>query len=145
MPARSDFTARDLKQHLPRILLFERQREGQRWGPFRIRLMGTGLVQVWGDLTRKFVHEVFPPALQPRWYAFFDAVMASGRPLRFLARSDFQGKDFLVAELTAAPLADDAGDPAMVIVLIHVSAEKPWDKILAEFGERQGLNDRDAA
>src|SRR4051794_15940416 len=77
MPARSDFTARDLKQHLPRILLFERQREDQRWGAFRIRLMGTGLVQVWGDLTGKFVDEAFPPALQPRWHAFLHAVTAS--------------------------------------------------------------------
>jgi hypothetical protein len=125
LPARSDFSARDLKSNLSRILLFEAV-----VGPrYRIRLMGSALTQVWGDLTGKFVDEAVPPHLQPRWIAFIEGVLTMGRPLRMKARVDFMEKTFLVAEFAAVPLSDDAGQPTMVMAAIHASSDHPWKQV----------------
>lgn len=132
MPSRSDLSARTMRNHLGRLMLFERV-EGPTGRRYRVRLMGTGLNQVWGDMTGKFIDEVIPERLLPRWHAFIELVLAAGAPLRFTARVDFQGKDFLVAELGGVPLTDDAGEPTMVMAALHTSGEKPWDQVIATY------------
>src|SRR6185312_11938863 len=129
IPSRGDLTARDLKDVLNRTLLFERIEapEGRR---YRVRLMATGLTRIWGDLTGKYVDEAVPAKLLPRWHAFLDVTLAAGRPLRFVARVDYQQKDFLVAEIAAAPVSDDLGNPTMVICALNVSGDTPWETVL---------------
>jgi len=125
LPRRRDFSARELKSTLSRIMLFEKV-EGPR---YRIRLMGTGLVQVWGDMTGKFVDEALPPRLQPRWKGMIEATLALGRPLRIVARVEFLEKTFLVAEIASVPLCDDSGRPVLVMAAIHASSERPWEEV----------------
>jgi hypothetical protein len=132
MPLRSDIPARALKRNLKRIMLFERLEtpEGHR---YRIRLMGTSLVLVWGDLTGQFVDVAVPPQLAPRWHAFLDLMLQIRQPMRFVARVDFQAKSYLVAEIAAVPLADEAGNPTMVMGALHISSDRQWDSIVARF------------
>jgi hypothetical protein len=132
MPQRGDMQARWLKHLLTRVLLFERTKEadGRR---YRVRLMGTGLVQVWGDLTGKYVDEAIPAHLQPRWHAFLDVTLAHRAPMRFVSRVDYQEKHFLSVEIAAAPLADDEGHPAMVMCAMHATSEKSWEVMASAF------------
>jgi hypothetical protein len=125
MPARSDFSARDLKANLSRVILFETA-PGTR---YRVRLMGSALTQVWGDLTGRFVDEAVPPHLLPRWIGFLEGVLALRRPLRLKAQVAFMEKTYLVAEFAAVPLCDDAGHPTMVMCVVNASSDHPWSRV----------------
>jgi hypothetical protein len=133
MPARSDMTVRVLKQQLHRIILFERVEDEGKARRYRVRLMASGLAHVWGDVTGKYLDEVIPPHLLPRWYGFSDAVLYVQQPLRFTAQVAFQGKDFLVAELAVVPLSDDAGRPTMVMAAMHTSNDRSWEVAMARY------------
>jgi hypothetical protein len=128
MPLRTEIPARALKRNLRRLMLFERVEmpDGHR---YRIRLMGTSLVQVWGDLTGKLVNLAVPQQLSPRWEAFLDLVLKAQCPMRFVA----EVRSFLVAEIAAVPLADDSGRPVMVMAALHISSDRQWDSIVARF------------
>jgi hypothetical protein len=133
MPARADLTARVLKEHLHRIMLLERVEDEERGRRYRVRLLASGLALVWGDMTGKYLDEVIPPHLLPRWYGFSDAVLHIRQPLRFTAKVDDQGKDFLVAELAVVPLCDEAGRPTMAMAAIHTSGDMSWEAAMARF------------
>jgi hypothetical protein len=133
MPARSDVTVRVLKQHLHRIILLERVEDEQKGRRYRVRLMASGLAHIWGDMTGKYLDEVIPPHLLPRWHGFSDLVLHVRQPLRFTAKVEFQGKDFLVAELAIVPLSDDAGRPTMVMAAVHTSGDRSWEAAMARF------------
>jgi hypothetical protein len=125
VPARSEIAARDVKACMRKIILWERH-EGPR---DRVRLIGTALVPIWGDMTGRFVDEVVPADLQPRWQAHIGTVLAARRPLRFVTRVDFQNQAFLVAEMASVPLCDDLGRPTMVMCAIHASSDRSWEDI----------------
>jgi hypothetical protein len=133
MPARSDMTVRMLKQNLHRIMLFERVEEDGKERRYRVRLMASGLAHVWGDMTGKCLDEAIPAHLLPRWYGFCDAVLHVRQPLRFTAQVQFQGKDFLVAELAVVPLSDEAGLPTMVMAVMHTSGDRSWEVAMARY------------
>jgi len=133
IPPRSAMSARALKSNLNRVALFERVPGGEQGRRYRVRLIGTKLSLVWGDMTGKFLDEALPPKLVPRWHAFADVVLALQQPMRFLARADYQDKDHLAVEAAAVPLANDDGDPTMVMAAMYLSSEKPWDRIIAKF------------
>jgi hypothetical protein len=103
MPSRGDMQARALKHLLNRVILFERIKADDN-RRYHVRLMGTGLSPIWGDLTGKYVDEAIPPHLQPRWHAFLDVTIAHRAPMRFVSRVDYQEKHFLTVEIAAAPL-----------------------------------------
>jgi hypothetical protein len=125
IPHRREFTARDLKANLSRLILFEKL-DGSR---YRVRLMGSALARVWGDLTGQLIDEALPPHLVPRWEALVESVLLIGRPLRVMSRVDYLEQNFLVAEIGAVPLADDAGCVNMVMAVIHASSERPWEEV----------------
>jgi hypothetical protein len=127
MPERADLTARVMKDHLAHMTIYERI-AGARW---RVRLMGTRFAGAFGDLTGKIIDEDIPASRVARFEATLDLALRSDGPLRFLAQADVVGKAFLVAEYLVTPLADDAGDPAMVLSRAHFATATDWKSYLA--------------
>src|SRR6185437_7415047 len=103
MPSRSQMTARDLKPYLRDIFLVQRETEGR----YRLRLVGTGLTQIVGDLTGKLLNESVPPEHLERWIGVCDMILESEQPWRFLGRVHIKGREYLKAEHLYMPLADD--------------------------------------
>jgi hypothetical protein len=143
MPVRADLTARVLKQNLAKLMLFERI-QGEERHFYRVRLMATGLTQIWGDITGKLIDEALPERLLPRWYGFLDLIILHRGPLRFVSRVDYQGKDFLVAEIGGAPIADETGNPTMVMAAIDTSGERSWEAVMDKYDGVKPLKQRRA-
>jgi hypothetical protein len=127
MPERGDLTARVMKSHLPHMTIYERI-AGARW---RVRLMGTRFAGAFGDLTGKIIEDDIPAGRVARFEATLDLALRSDGPLRFLAQADLVGKAFLVAEYLVAPLANEAGEPAMVLSRAHFATATDWTGYLA--------------
>lgn len=118
VPPRSVFTARTAKGFLGNLVIFERQGTT---GYF-IRLMGTRVTCVIGEMQGKQVGKAVPPAVAQRWTEVLDGVLASLRPLRVVSRVGFSNLDFLQAEILLAPLRDGDGKPTMVFAVVTFRA-----------------------
>jgi hypothetical protein len=112
-PRRKEMTARALKAFIGHVMIFEKSTD--RW---LIRLMGTRLTGVLGEMQGKFVDEMVGGRAGRRWKAALDATMAGMRPLRFLSQVAFRDLDYLKAEVLLAPLLDDSGRPVMAFCVI---------------------------
>lgn len=113
IPRRSAMSARTLKPHLGNVAILERTAKSP--ARYQMRLMGTRLAHIIGDLQGRYLDEVVPPDLLVRWHAALDLTLAEGRPLRFTNRVDFRGLNFLQAELLLAPLLGTGDLPSMVL------------------------------
>jgi hypothetical protein len=113
IPQRSRTSARVLKQHLGHVAILERVADGP--ARYRVRLMGTRITQMVGEMQGKFLEDVVPAELLPRWYCALDLTLAEGRPLRFVTRVDFGKLEFLQAELLLAPLLEGSDTPSLVL------------------------------
>src|SRR5258708_22670004 len=113
MPRRSEFTARDLKDVLRHIVVFERV--AQRPSQYRWRLIGTSLTGMAGDNTGKMFEETLPPDHVSRWIETADLILGSHQPLRFVGRVRLKGREYLDAENLFVPLANDGDDPTFVM------------------------------
>jgi hypothetical protein len=112
IPARSSLTARVLKHILGNVTIFERLEETP--SRYRVRLMGTRITAVLGDMQGKTLDEVLQADALARWIAVLDATLTDQRPLRFLSHVAFKELDFLQGEILLAPLLDERGQPSMV-------------------------------
>ena len=140
VPFRSEMTARRLHSLMPSVALYERvdgDGGSRRW---RVRLMGSTIVHVLGEMTGKFLDESVPEEFLPRWYAITDVTLAVGAPLRVLIRSDTFGKPFLIAEQFCAPLRADDGTANIVLMVGSYNSTRPWADIYAEECKRLGLS-----
>ncbi len=114
IPQRDRLSARVLKAHLAQIAIFERaSAEPLR---YRVRLMGTKLAQMLGDMQGKCLEDVTAPETAERWHAVLELVLAEKRPLRFFNRVAYIGREHLQAESFGAPLAESGGAIPMVLV-----------------------------
>lgn len=114
MPARSEMTARDLKDFLRNIVLL--QREIIDGVPhYRWRLIGTGVTGVLGHNTGKLLDDTVPGEHLGRWNEVANLILESQQPLRFVGRVQIEDRDYLRGENLYLPLADDAGVPAFVL------------------------------
>lgn len=113
MPARSDMTARDLKDFLRNIVIFERI--GRNPSRYRWRLIGTSVTEVAGHHTGKTFEETIPEEHRPRWLECFDLVLDGGQPMRFLGRVHLKGREYLDAENLFVPLANEEGEPTFAM------------------------------
>lgn len=134
MPARSEITARDLKDILRHILLFERV--SQNPSRYKVRLLGTGLHDMAGELTGKMVEDIIPPEHLPRWIACGDLILDGGQPMRFLGRVHLEGREYLNAENLYVPLSNDNGEPTFVLGMCRytprrVDIEESWESQIA--------------
>lgn len=83
VPFRNQMTARRLQPYLKSVLLYERVEGPHGERHYRLRLMGSKIVQVFGEFTGKFLDEVIPENFLPRWEALPDAVLGTGAPCAF--------------------------------------------------------------
>jgi hypothetical protein len=134
MPRRSEITPRDLKDVLRNILLFERVEKTP--SRYRVRLIGTSLTSMAGDLTGKMIEEILPVDQLERWVACGDLILDGGQPMRFLGRVHLSGKEYLNAENLFVPLANEADDPVFVMGFCrytprHAESEESWESQVA--------------
>ncbi len=112
VPLRSQFTPRSSKAFLGNLIIFEQQDSG-----FRIRLMGTRIANVVGEMQGKLLQDAVPPDVAERWQAVMNEVIANHKPLRVVKTVAFNDLCYLAAELFLAPLLDGAGQPTMVLAV----------------------------
>jgi hypothetical protein len=134
MPARSELTARDLKDFLRDIVMF--QRVALNPSSYTWRLIGTKVSEIAGHKTGKTFAETVPAEHLPRWIECGDLILDGGKPLRFLGRVHLEGREYLDAENLMVPLADDTGQPTFVMGLCHYTPrrsenEQSWENQIA--------------
>jgi hypothetical protein len=116
--SRKDLNARILKNCLGNLMIFERITPGK----YRVRLMGTRLSGVLGELQGQILDEALPSEIGSRWQLGIDATLNSHQPLRFVSRVTYKRFDFLQAEVLLAPLLGDCGEPSMAIAGVVFNA-----------------------
>lgn len=132
LPARSDLSPRLLKPFQKDIALYERVAPiggARRW---RILQIGASFAQIMGDHSGKFLDEVIPAGLMPRWNAALDATLTQGMALRFLARADTARMPFLTGEYFFAPLIADDGSASLILVAARYTGGRSWSDVEAE-------------
>jgi hypothetical protein len=125
-PARSDLTVRLMKAHVAHMTIYERD-ASKRW---RVRLMGSHFARAYSDLTGKYLDEAVTPDRLPRFEATLDLALQAKGKLRFLAQADVVDREFLIGEYLVAPLANDNGEPTMVLSRVHFSRATGWESFL---------------
>jgi hypothetical protein len=114
IPARDEFDLRTLKGAARLITIVELVNEHDR-RRYRMRLVGSGVVQVFGESTGRYLDEVVPAPLVPSWLAGYDLILSQAVPLRFQSWFRIPGADHLRAESFCAPLRGSGLRPDMVL------------------------------
>ncbi len=128
MPSRLEMTPRVLKDWLPHVAFYERvEAEGGK-RRYRVRLLGSAYLPLFGELTGCYLDEALPAAALPLWEYVLDTIVAQGAPLRFRTRSEITGKDFMISEYCSGPLTDPAGNANYVMAVGYYSPGN-WDEI----------------
>jgi hypothetical protein len=138
IPARSAMTARKLQPYMRSLAIYERMGEGDK-RRYRVRLMGSGIVQYYGELTGKFIDDAVDGKFLPRWYALSDLTLGLGKPVRLLLRADTFDKAHMVAEYLCAPLKADGDAVRFVLLGMQFDGHTPWNQVEAETREKLGL------
>lgn len=138
-PARTAMTARKLLPFMRNIAIYERIGEGMQ-RRYRVRLMGSGIVQYYGELTGKYFEEAVPEQYRDRWYAVSDLPLQSKKPVRLLLRADTFDKSHLVAEYFCAPLVSDSGLTKFVLLGMIFDGKRQWPEAEAEARQKLGLS-----
>ena len=141
IPQRQALTARRLQPFMRDISLQERIGDGPK-RRYRVRLMGSGIVQYYGELTGKFLDEVVPEKFLPRWYALSDVAIGAAKPVRVLLRADTFDKSYMVSEYFVAPLKADTGAVRFVLQGVHFDGRRPWTAVEEEARKKLGLKSR---
>lgn len=114
IPPRSRFTARLVKNFVGNLLIFERHSPSG----FLIRLMGTRIANVLGEMQGKTLAEQLPADAAGRWTSALNGLLASRKPLRVVTLVDLNDLQFLEAEILLAPLCDDHAQETMVLGVV---------------------------
>ncbi len=139
IPFRRQLTARVLKPYLTSVALYERVDEADGSRRYRLRLMGSDIVQNVGEFTGKFLDETVPEKFLPRWHALPDVTLESGGPVRLLIRYDTFNKAYMIAEYLSVPLRADDGTVKLVLYAGHYDGAHAWSEVDAEERARLGL------
>ncbi len=142
IPARDAMTARKLQPFMRNIAIYERIGEGA-MRRYRVRLLGSGIVHYYGELTGKYFDEAVPQIYLPRWYGVSDLPLLCGKPVRFVLRADTFDKSYMVAEYLSAPLTSDSGLTKFVLVGMVFDGKRPWNVVEAETRTKLGLTPPD--
>ncbi|HKQ45438.1 MAG TPA: PAS domain-containing protein [Rhizomicrobium sp.] len=134
MPARSDMTARDLKDFLRDIVVF--QRDAVKPSHYVWRLIGTKITEITGHHTGKTFEDTLSPDHVGRWIDTADLILESGQPLRLVGRVRLTGREYLDAENLFVPLANDDNEPTFVMGLCRYTPrrsenEESWENQIA--------------
>jgi hypothetical protein len=134
MPSRSEMGARDLKDFLRNLVLFERDTVNHE--RFVWRLAGTGVTDILGHHTGKTFEESVPPQLLPRWIESMSIILDNAQPMRFIGRVHINGREYLHAEHLYLPLANDNDVPTFIMGFCHYTPrraeeEESWENQIA--------------
>jgi PAS domain len=121
LPLRGDFSARTLARHLQHLTFVERVVEESGARRYRFRLFGSALASVTGDWTGRFLDEAVPGTFLPSWLATYDTTLAAAEAMRFTARFRAAHLEHILAESLVAPLGDESGAPAGLLVSVNYS------------------------
>lgn len=138
-PLRRDMTARLLQPYIPQLSIFERVSMADGRARFRVRLMGTNVVQFTTEMSGRFLDEVIAGEFLPRWYAVGQAILHYGGPLRILHRGDSFHKKHIVGEGFAAPLKTNEGRTDLIMAVTSYEGFDSWDVIAAQARLQLGL------
>lgn len=114
IPSRRSFTARSVRGFVGHLTIFERA--GRR--RYRVRLMGTRVTAVIGEMQGRMLEEALPRDVARRWNIALEEVLLRLRPARIVHTVAFNNLDFLEAEILLAPLLDESGKPTMVFAAV---------------------------
>jgi hypothetical protein len=112
IPARSQFTPRTAKTFLGNLIIFERLDTS-----YQIRLMGTRITAVLGEMQGKTLTQALPGEVAERWTAVLNIVLRDAKPMRVVKTVAFNDLHYLEAELCLAPLLDGSGRLTMVFAV----------------------------
>jgi len=117
LPGRHDSTPTDIPRLLPWMVLLDV--DGLDIGRrFRIRLMGTGVVQRSGaESTGKWLDEAVSGAQLKSLTAHLGAAVTDGEPVRYVNHSIIEGREHMVIDTLALPLAADGVTVDMLMLL----------------------------
>lgn len=123
LPTRQEFSARDLKDVLPNLVIMESVLVQDRRS-FRFRYMGSSAVSYLGELTGRIVEDCLPASAAERTSACYQVAHDARCALRFVTRFSLDQINFLTGEIFAAPLASDGvnADMAMSVIDFHERA-----------------------
>ena len=122
VPSRSQFDMRVLRPFAPNITILDRvDTRGRR--RYRFRLFGSRLALLFGEHTGRYLDEMVTPALLPSWLAFYDAVLGGERPMRISNYYRVPDENYLMGEILAAPMADEAGEARLILAATYVGLE----------------------
>lgn len=114
IPPRSRFSARAVKAFLGHMVIFECLSESD----YRVRLMGTRITNIIGEMQGKRLIEALPDETVLHWCAELNAVLAQRQPLRVVTTVNLANLQFLEAEIFLAPLSDSQGQVTMVMAVV---------------------------
>ncbi len=107
MPTRSAVDPAEMRAFLPHVGLIEVPDGSVARPDYRIRLAGSVIEEALGALTGRLLQEAVPPVIARRWRQVYEVVVTDKVPIRALTQVSFEAKNFLTAELFAAPLSED--------------------------------------
>ncbi len=139
IPYRREMTARLLQPYMKSIAIYERIDGHDGLPRYRVRLMGSNIVNLAGELTGKFLDEVMPEKFLPRWCAMNEVTLGCAGPLRLLIRCDIFGKGYIVAEHLNVPLRADDGTMNLVLSAGYYDGTHAWTDAEAEEYQRLGM------
>jgi hypothetical protein len=119
IPRWRDFSPRDLAPHMPNMALFEAVTEDGALR-YRMRLLGTSLMRIYGQAGGKIVDEHFSPAVAEVWHASLGETLRSRVPLRFQGRVSYERSDFFRVESIQMPLSENGTDADRVLMVMYL-------------------------
>jgi hypothetical protein len=114
IPQRRNFTPRSVRAFVGNLVIFERHEAAD----YFVRLMGTRIAGVLGEMQGKALGEALPSDVARRWSLALDEVLRTRTPARIVNTVSFDNLDFLEAEVFLAPLLDERGEPTMVFAVV---------------------------
>jgi hypothetical protein len=135
LPFRRDMTLRLLRPFSKMMVLHERIDSPAGERRYRVRLIGSHVVQVIGEVSGKFYDEFLPENYVAMWNAMSDVTLAQSAPVRMLIRADELDKSFLFGEFFSAPLKADDGAANLIISVGHFTGDLRWEDVTAEMYE----------
>ena len=127
MPERADLDPAAMRKFSSHVGLIEIRRDEGPDIEYFIRRAGTAWEEVYGNMTRRFIHEFLPPEIELSWRQVFDTVRRKQAPARISTGIDFQNKNWLATEMFVAPLG--AADAVNMLFMTFVAWNKHADEL----------------
>jgi hypothetical protein len=119
IPKWRDFSPRDLAPRMANMALFESV-TGNDAPRFRIRLLGTSLMRIYGQANGQYVDAHFSPAVAEVWQASLGETLRARVPLRYKGRVSYEQSDFFRVESVQMPLSEDGRDADRVLLVMYL-------------------------